>query len=48
MSRTKDRIDLDGLGVSVFWLAIALLILAFGGDPDLMDAIIHWISGGAL
>ena len=27
----------------LFWLSVALLIIAFGGEPDLVDALVHFL-----
>ena len=40
---TKASISVDH-----FWLAFALLIITCTGDPDLIDALIHFLmKGGA-
>lgn len=31
---------MEGIGEAGFWIALALLIIAFGGEPDLVDALI--------
>lgn len=42
MSKTKDEFSLiEIILISGFFL---ILIVLFGGEPDLMDAIINWIQ----
>ena len=31
------------MGDSTFCLAVAILVIAFHGEPDLVDAIIHYL-----
>lgn len=37
----KSQVNVD-VGGS-YWLALALLIIFFHGDPDLLDALIKWL-----
>ena len=29
---------------AVFWLSVVVLIIIFGGDPDIHDGLIKWMS----
>jgi len=35
---SENNIDID-----YSWLAVAVLFIAFWGEPNLVDAIIHWL-----
>ena len=30
-------------GAGLMWIAVALLAIAFWGEPDLVDALIYWL-----
>jgi len=34
--------------IDQFWLAVALLLIFFWGEPDIQDAIIYWLTSGEL
>ena len=36
----KDDIKIS---VDYFWIALAILAIAFHGEPDLVDALIHFL-----
>ena len=39
-----SKIDMPEM---MFWLVVGLLVLAFAGEPDLMDAIIELVQACA-
>jgi len=32
------------MGWSGFWIMVGVVILAFVGEPDVQDAVIHWLG----
>jgi len=41
----SKKINIDAESIW-FWPAIAALFIAFWGEPDLVDAVIHWLMKG--
>ena len=47
MSDKQIEIEVGGLALAAFWLVVGMWVLAFAGEPDLMDAIIYKLTGGS-
>lgn len=43
MSDRRVNVEASGGGG---WIALALLLIFFAGEPDLHDAMIHWLMKG--
>lgn len=40
---TDERMSNDGFSFGISGVAIAMLLIAFWGEPDLIDALIHFL-----
>jgi len=46
MGKSPDKsINIENTGGGTFSLAVALLIIFTTGEPDLIDALIHFLMG---
>jgi len=42
MADRRMKVDIDGTGVG--WLAFVILMIAFYGEPDLVDAVVFKLT----